>query len=555
MKKNAFSMMAMAALMLAATSCQKEGVDEPQGEYANVTFTAQLPSGINQRVKANGPRKAYSDGKTATTLHYAVYEDGQTTPLAVCNGQTEGTATFASGSLTTTVTLKLPTDKAYDIIFFAQSADAPYTFSAANHNFTINYDNVKANDETLDAFYAKYDYDGTSTTNEVTLKRPFAQLNIGTDDLDDFNEGSSTKLTKTEVTVSGVGDALDLLSGTVSNVEEHKFASNSIPTETFVKDGYKYLAMDYLLVSAEQSLVDVTLNSDAKATVGKYTNVPVQRNYRTNIFGSLLTKGTDFNVTIDPDYDGDYGYTLVTTDAELAEAVKTENAKVLLAPATTFAIPSTIAKGVTFLGTDKTSVLNVKDVKDAKDPKNITISNLSDITFNNLTIDGVEKPSSWYPGFWSSTNFKFENCELKGEMTLYGNKCTFDNCTFTQTSYEYCIYTYGCEQPTFTNCTFNTAGKAVKVYNEGGNSTEATFNNCKFIATNSDAAAAAAGKTPDKAAIEIDGYQGNTPFTVNINNCTATGFKTATTTGSDLYGVENGGATTVVVDGTKVYPN
>lgn len=226
--------MAMAALMLATTSCQKEGVDEPQGEYANVTFTAQLPSGINQRAKANGPRKAYSDGKTATTLHYAVYEDGKTEPLAVCNGATEGTATFANGSLTTTVTLKLPTDKQYDIIFFAQSDNAPYEFSAEKHNFTIDYTKVKANDENLDAFYAKYDYDGTTTDNQVTLKRPFAQLNIGTDDLDTYNQGE-TKLTETAVTVTGVGDALDLLNGTVSNLTTRTFATNAIPTEGFVK--------------------------------------------------------------------------------------------------------------------------------------------------------------------------------------------------------------------------------------------------------------------------------------------------------------------------------
>ena len=424
----------MAALMLATTSCQKEGVDEPQGEYANVTFTAQLPSGINQRAKANGPRKAYSDGKTATTLHYAVYEDGKTEPLAVCNGATEGTATFANGSLTTTVTLKLPTDKQYDIIFFAQSDNAPYEFSAEKHNFTIDYTKVKANDENLDAFYAKYDYDGTTTDNQVTLKRPFAQLNIGTDDLDTYNQGE-TKLTETAVTVTGVGDALDLLNGTVSNLTTRTFATNAIPTEGFVKEGYKYLAMDYLLVNNEQTLVDVTLNSNAKETVGTYTNVPVQRNYRTNIFGSLLTNASNFNVTIDPNYDGNNDFNLpvlVSTDDELAEAVKTEGANVKLAANTTFAIPTTIAKGVTILGTDKTSVLDVK----ASDGNNVIISNLSDITFNNLTIDGYGN-SKWQDiGFIHSSNLKFDKCNLNGTMTLYAANCTFTSCTFTQTVYE-----------------------------------------------------------------------------------------------------------------------
>ncbi len=546
--------MAMAALMLATTSCQKEGVDEPQGEYANVTFTAQLPSGINQRAKANGPRKAYSDGKTATTLHYAVYEDGKTEPLAVCNGATEGTATFANGSLTTTVTLKLPTDKQYDIIFFAQSDNAPYEFSAEKHNFTIDYTKVKANDENLDAFYAKYDYDGTTTDNQVTLKRPFAQLNIGTDDLDTYNQGE-TKLTETAVTVTGVGDALDLLNGTVSNLTTRTFATNAIPTEGFVKEGYKYLAMDYLLVNNEQTLVDVTLNSNAKETVGTYTNVPVQRNYRTNIFGSLLTNASNFNVTIDPNYDGNNDFNLpvlVSTDDELAEAVKTEGANVKLAANTTFAIPTTIAKGVTILGTDKTSVLDVK----ASDGNNVIISNLSDITFNNLTIDGYGN-SKWQDiGFIHSSNLKFDKCNLNGTMTLYAANCTFTSCTFTQTVYEYCIYTYGSTNPSFKDCIFNSAGKALKVYSIG-NSANVTIENCKFTATNSDAAATAAGKTADKAAIEIcnkDFTPTSFSFNVTINNCTESGFKVgADTKTSSLYNVEGSNATTVVVDGTTVY--
>ncbi len=545
--------MAMAALMLATTSCQKEGVDEPQGEYANVTFTAQLPSGINQRAKANGPRKAYSDGKTATTLHYAVYEDGKTVPLAVCNGATEGTATFANGSLTTTVTLKLPTDKQYDIIFFAQSNDAPYEFSAENHNFTIKYENVKANDENLDAFYAKYDYDGTTTDNQVTLKRPFAQLNIGTDDLEEYNKANPNgQLTETAVTVTGVGEALDLLNGTVSNLETRTFTTNAIPTEGFVKEGYKYLAMDYLLVNNEQTLVDVTLNSNAKETVGTYTNVPVQRNYRTNIFGSLLTNASNFNVTIDPNYDGDNDYNLpvlVSNDAELAEAVKTDGANVKLAANTTFAIPTTIAKGVTILGTDKTSVLDVKNTNGY----NQNVPNMANVTFKGLTIAGTEKTEGWYPGFKHSTNLKFEDCELKGEMTLYADVCTFTNCTFTQTSYQYCIFTYGCQKPTFTNCTFNTVGKAVKVFNEDGNSTEATFNNCNFIATS----------VKDKAAITIDDSNlSNSSFTVYINGCTQSGFTTGEfVKKSFFYDVQHNedthaNHTTVVIDGEEqpVYP-
>ena len=57
--------------------------------------------------------------------------------------------------------------------------------------------------------------------------------------------------------------------------------------------------MDYLLVGADKATVDVAFNYGGPQN-RTFTNVPVQRNYRTNIYGSLLTNTTDFNVIIEP---------------------------------------------------------------------------------------------------------------------------------------------------------------------------------------------------------------------------------------------------------------
>ena len=77
----------------------------------------------------------------------------------------------------------------------------------------------------------------------------------------------------------------------------------AIPTasdgEFPVAGGYKYLSMDYLLVGADKATVDVAFNYGGPQS-RTFTNVPVQRNYRTNIYGSLLTNTTDFNVVIEP---------------------------------------------------------------------------------------------------------------------------------------------------------------------------------------------------------------------------------------------------------------
>ena len=79
----------------------------------------------------------------------------------------------------------------------------------------------------------------------------------------------------------------------------------AIPTasdgEFPVAGGYKYLSMDYLLVGADKATVDVAFNYGGPQN-RTFTNVPVQRNYRTNIYGSLLTNTADFNVVIAPGF-------------------------------------------------------------------------------------------------------------------------------------------------------------------------------------------------------------------------------------------------------------
>lgn len=530
-------MMALSALLL-GTSCSNDELNEPtKGQPTTATFSVQLPTGINARkVAANGLRKVYADGTKATKLKYMVYEKGNTTTPIIKDSTTI--------NISATVPLQLTTGKEYKIVFWAANSSAPYTLSD-NGSVTVNYKGMKANDESLDAFYNCIDYTaGTDGSNTVKLNRPFAQLNVGTNDSTAaVTTGFKLDDAKTTVVVKGIADQIDLITGAVTGDADAKitFASNAIPVkEKFPKDGYKYLSMDYLLVGKNaKSAVDVEWTAtDGTDTINRtFTNVPVQGNYRTNIYGSLLTTTSDMNVEINPAFAGDdseYPYVeakLVSSQSELDEALKTEGAAVVkLAANTTYNMPSSVVANNTKIYGASGAVINMTSAVAYHD---------KNITFEDVTL---KMPGPDYVGIQHANNVKFVNSVIKGKIFSYATNAEFIGCTFEQDAVDYNIWTYGSKNITFTNCTFNCMGKAVLIYSEQGDLHQvATFNNCKFNASQ---------MTSDKAAIEFDssmltkgGY-----YDAYINNCTHTGFSWNKT----IYHEKKGNRVNIWVDGTQV---
>lgn len=302
MKKVLFSTVAMSALMLMATSCADDQTsDLKAGAESTVTITAQLPGNMGTR--------AFADGTKATELHYAVYEKGTTIRLAVCKkadgtkGQLEGTATMTG--LQTTISLQLTTGKEYDFVFWADApGDNVYSFNSEDQTVTVNYANAENNTDNLDAFFGQKKALMVSGNMSISqeLRRPFAQINIGTDD---FDAAAAAGYTVSESTI-GVAtyETLNLLSGEVSHPVTATFVKKPIPTEdskfSVNSKDYKYLSMSYVLVPKDKETVDIAF--DYTLTNRTFTNVPVQRNYRTNIYGSLLTNTANFNVVIAPGF-------------------------------------------------------------------------------------------------------------------------------------------------------------------------------------------------------------------------------------------------------------
>lgn len=296
MKRYLLSTFTIAAAALLVTSCNDE-MDNglKTGDEGTVTFTAQLPSEMGTR--------AFADGLTAKHLQYAVYEAGQSTPLKVFGDETTVVGEAEMDNLKQTVSLKLTTGKTYDVIFWADATtDSPYTFNPASQEVSVDYSKVNNNSDNCDAFFKKETITVSGNQSvDVKLTRPFAQVNIGTDDFD-AAKASGLEVTQTEVVAKAFA-TLNLATGEVADEADRTFTMKAIPTasdgEFPIAGGYKYLSMDYLLVGADKATVDVAFNYGGPQS-RTFTNVPVQRNYRTNIYGSLLTNTTDFNVVIEP---------------------------------------------------------------------------------------------------------------------------------------------------------------------------------------------------------------------------------------------------------------
>ena len=429
MKRYLLSTFTIAAAALLVTSCNDE-MDNglKTGNEGTVTFTAQLPSEMGTR--------AFADGLTAKHLQYAVYEAGQSTPLKVFGDETTVVGEAEMVDLKKSVTLQLTSGKSYDVIFWADATtDSPYTFDPATQKVSVDYSKVNNNSDNCDAFFKKETITVSGNQSvDVKLTRPFAQVNIGTDDFD-AAKASGLEVTQTEVVAKAFA-TLNLATGEVADEDERTFTMKAIPTasdgEFPVAGGYKYLSMDYLLVGADKATVDVAFNYRGPQN-RTFTNVPVQRNYRTNIYGSLLTNTTDFNVVIEPAFIGTLG---IATDEELADAASHHNRHVQLADNVQLALPTNIAEGVVITG-GTNSVLKVKNgyqiPNDNVTFKDVTLARddsagASDgcylkINSDNVVLDNVKL---------GIINFNNEHSFVGGGIYLNGGKTlTVRNTNFT----------------------------------------------------------------------------------------------------------------------------
>ena len=340
MKRMFLSM--LAAVTLFASCSQEEVVSQQQatGEESLVSFTLITPE-LGSRAAAT---EFNGDGKLATDLYYAVYDEtiGEIVePISV-----KGTEPVEI-EVGTPETIQLPllNGHKYSLIFWAENAGCPYTVDWEEKTIALDANaSLKNNQEVYDAFYAYYPTFTVTghKTETIELKRPFAQLNIATSENDlkrvvkyYYGDDQSKAITSTQIVVT-TPTAMDLTTGNAYDEQELTYTMETygeLKPETGLFpatvdptiDGvYKAISLNYLLVSAEKQLVDIKMSCNSGVELDKeFKNVPVQRNYRTNIYGNIYTSQSDWTVEIKPEFGGenDLEVVAVATEAELTAAI------------------------------------------------------------------------------------------------------------------------------------------------------------------------------------------------------------------------------------------
>lgn len=337
--KRIIGLISAAALLFAAASCQQEQLPagNESGDVVTATFNVTIPDAMGT--------KAFGDGTTdIPSVEYEIWEqdnEGKYSKL-VLNDRLTLTDNAA------TLNLKLIRFRTYAVFFWAEnSTDEASRIHKKDADkglqlMTINYTDPHAE---IDAFAGRVlglDASADMPAVDVELTRPFAQVNFATDDLNDANvTAGALDFQKAVITIPGLAAQYDAVNEIGTGDYAGEFTIEKTLTEatatadaagvTFVANDnntYEYVTRLYVLAKGTDKTT-VDLKAAFTALRGEETTpievdwsdnsalktVPIQKNYRTNFYGSLFTANGALNVSVDQEF-------VSTVNRDLDEAAK-----------------------------------------------------------------------------------------------------------------------------------------------------------------------------------------------------------------------------------------
>ena len=323
--------LALAALVLGMVSCQTEpeGFDVNVGGEQDVNITVALPEGT----RADSALGAFEnvdftkyDVRFQCEVHYG-------TEKKVLEPQFSDNGTEASFNV------RLIANRNYTFVVWAdlveqgETTDLHYNTANGLTNITLN-DTWVAMDETRDAFTCSEVREFKRNANiRLELKRPFAKLRVITTDMLELMGIQPTSV-EVEYTTTHF-DSYNALTKTPSGELKKEHVQRAIAAYDYeTGDENKTLFTDYFFATDAQNVVNFNMNVYDQnnelidETKSFNTPIPAKRNYVTTIKGNILTYADDFDVVINPAFDGEEEVAFVEVESanDLVEAIESAEA-------------------------------------------------------------------------------------------------------------------------------------------------------------------------------------------------------------------------------------
>ncbi len=318
-------MLAVAGLL--TTSCEKNNLKPTfAGAEVPVTISASMECTTTRAIDD------YGKGENINRAILEVYTTGDDAKLYK-------RMVVPVENLKANFELRLVSSHNYDFVVWADKANAEtvdkeemyssdegteydlyYETSNGLQSVTLmNPNTYVGNNEDRDAFCGTINktIEGSSSI-DLSLLRPFGQINVSTNLTDIEVDNLPTKVKITYDPSTPVANTLNVLTGETSGTTELEWsaAAEVIDIADVETDAEGiHLSTDYILAPKNgQALLDFTMefineNGTQININDNFKNIPVQRNYRTNISGELLISEQNITVTIivTPGLDGEIG--------------------------------------------------------------------------------------------------------------------------------------------------------------------------------------------------------------------------------------------------------
>lgn len=345
--KKLLTFMMLAAMLLTACVKEEKFADE-MGDKVTVTFTVDAST---LQTKANSD---FAKGTNADQLLVQAFVLEGESYVKTDADKPENLTITKTADLKWTVDIKLAKNQTYKIAFWAQKSETGIYNTADLSAVTVDYTKMAINSDDADAFCAaRMVHVNGALSEKVELFRPLSQINLGTSDRNAYINSVVTDAKKTlwaEYTLAaGVPSTLNVIGGAMTAdsgnivpaaVTAYTTADVTYPAVKLLNvddkllEGYEYIAMGYVLADPEKSTMDFTATiysgaeaADVLINTVAVSNMPFQANFRTNVYGQLLTSTLNYNVEIIPGFETpDFEIEVVE---EVAESVSDLNAQLV----------------------------------------------------------------------------------------------------------------------------------------------------------------------------------------------------------------------------------